>query len=67
VIKPAAAAARAHRVLTVATGCTAGFVHVAAGIPGRDRHQATPRPSPHRLSLSRLRPSPTGGAYVESL
>jgi hypothetical protein len=64
---PAAPAACAHLVLTVAAGRTAGSFRVAAGMPGRERHQTTLRPSPDTLFLSPRRPSPTGGAYVESV
>lgn len=67
VTMPAALAACAHHILTVATDDVAGSFRVAAGLPGRDRPQATQRPSPDTQSLSRLRPSPTGGAYVESV
>jgi hypothetical protein len=64
---PAAPAACAHIVLAVAAGRTAGYVRVAAGMPGRDRHRPTARPSLGTPSLSPRRPSPTGGAYVETV
>jgi len=63
---PAAPAACAHLVLTAAAGRTAGC-RVAAGLPGRARRRARPRPSLDAPSLSPRRPSTTGGAYVETV